>query len=77
MNRKVAVEGNLSNVKAALKQKGYTVVSPESREDVLASVVSGMDKDLMNIQNTINRAPVIDAAGLTAEQVVSKIEKLS
>ena len=76
MERKVAVEDNLTNIKNVLQQKGYTVVNPKSRDEVLASVVMGMDKNLMDIQTAANRAPVIDASGLTAEQVVAKIEQL-
>ncbi|MDF2569656.1 MAG: hypothetical protein K0R55_1260 [Sporomusa sp.] len=74
--RKVAVEDNLSTIKQALERRGYTVVSPKSNESVMACVVMGMDNNLMDIQNTVTKAPVIDAAGMTPEQVVSRIESL-
>lgn len=76
MAKKVAVEDNLSSIKKALEQKGYTVVSPKSKENVMACVVMGMDNNLMDIQNTITKAPVIDAAGMTPDQIVSRIEAL-
>ncbi len=76
MAKKVAVEDNLSTIKKALEQRGYTVVSPKSKENVMACVVMGMDNNLMDIQNTITKAPVIDAAGMTPEQIVSRIETL-
>ncbi|SMC75333.1 YkuS family protein [Sporomusa malonica] len=76
MAKKVAVEDNLSTIKQALEKRGYTVVSPKSTESVMACVVMGMDNNLMDIQNTITKAPVIDAAGMTPEQVVSRIESL-
>ena len=76
MTRKVAVEDNLSTIKQALERKGYTVVSPKSQERVMACVVMGMDNNLMNIQNAATKAPVIDAAGLTPEEIVSRIESL-
>ena len=76
MAKKVAVEENLTGIKKALEQRGYTVVSPKSGESVTACVVMGMDNNLMDIQNTITKAPVIDAAGMTAEQVISRIESL-
>lgn len=76
MAKKVAVEENLSAIKQALEKSGYTVVNPKSNENVMACVVMGMDNNLMDIQNTITKAPVIDAAGMTPEQVISRIESL-
>lgn len=76
MAKKIAVEDNLSTIKQALEKSGYTVVSPKSKESVMACVVMGMDNNLMDIQNTVTKAPVIDAAGMTPEQVVSRIESL-
>lgn len=76
MQRKVAVENNLTNIAKALENKGYTVVNPKSGLDVIAAVVMGMDNNLMNIQNTVTKAPVIDAAGLTPEEVIARIESL-
>jgi hypothetical protein len=74
--KKIAVEDNLSAIKQALEKGGYTVVSPKSKENVMACVVMGMDNNLMDIQNTVTKAPVIDAAGMTPEQVISRIESL-
>ncbi|WP_425057713.1 hypothetical protein SCACP_22500 [Sporomusa carbonis] len=76
MAKKIAVEENLTAIKKALQEKGYTVVSPKSAENIVAAVVMGMDNNLMNIQNTTTKAPVIDATGMTTDQVLSKIEAL-
>lgn len=76
MAKIVAVEDNLSTIKQAFEKKGYTVVSPNSKESILACVVMGMDNNLMDIQNTVTKAPVIDAAGMTPDQVVSRVEAL-
>ncbi|MDF2500868.1 MAG: hypothetical protein K0Q77_1582 [Anaerosporomusa subterranea] len=76
MQKKVAVERNLTGIAKALEGKGYTVVDPKNGQDVIAAVVMGMDNNLMNIQNTLTKAPVIDAAGLTPEEVISRIESL-
>lgn len=75
-SKKVAVEANLTTIAKALESKGYTVVNPKSGYDVVAAVVMGMDNNLMNIQNTVTKAPVIDATGLTPEQVVSRVESI-
>ena len=74
--KKVAVEDNLSTIKQALEKSGYTVVSPTSKDGVMACVVMGMDNNLMDIQNIVTKAPVIDATGMTPEQVISRIESL-
>ncbi|CVK19804.1 MULTISPECIES: YkuS family protein [Sporomusa] len=76
MTRKVAVEDNLSAIKQVLTQRGFTVVSPESKENVMACIVTGMDSNLMDIQHTVTKAPVINADGMTPEQVVARIESL-
>lgn len=76
MTRKVAVEDNLSTIKQVLVQKGFKVVSPESKENVVACIVTGMDNNLMDIQNAVTKAPVINADGMTPEQVVARIESL-
>ncbi len=75
--KKVAVEDNLSEIAGTLKEHGYTIVSPKSKENVVATIVMGMDNNLMNIQNTTTKSPVIDATGMTPEQVLTRIEALS
>lgn len=75
-SNKIAVEDNLTDVKQMLQEQGYTVVSPKNSGDVAAIVVSGMDNNLMNIQNITAKAPVIDASGQSADQIVSRIRQL-
>lgn len=76
MAKTIAVEDSLSTIKQVLEQRGYKVVSPESKEQVMACIVTGMDNNLMNMQNTIIKAPVINADGMTPEQVAARIESL-
>lgn len=76
MQKKVAVESNLTDIARELENKGYTVVSPKSGDDIIAAVVMGMDSNLMNIQNTSTKAPVINASGLSTQEVISRIESL-
>jgi len=75
--KKVAVEDNLSEIAGALKDHGYTIVSTKSKESVVATIVTGMDNNIMNIQNATTKSPVIDATGMTPNQVLSRIEALS
>ncbi|MGB9803197.1 YkuS family protein [Desulfofundulus sp.] len=76
MAKKVAVEENLTGVRNLLKEQGYTVVDPGSEENVLAIVLTGLDNNTMNMQDITTKVPVIDAAGKTPEQVLSRIKEL-
>lgn len=75
---KVAISGNLENVKAELKKQGYEVVELESNQwqDAKAVVVSGGDVNMMDIQTTLTNAPIIDASGKTAQEIVADLEKM-
>ncbi len=75
--RLVAVEDGLTPIADALRDKGYAVM-PFDRGDldqVDAIVVSGQDDNLMGIQDIQTKAPVINAEGLTAEQVAREVEE--
>jgi hypothetical protein len=75
-NKTIAVEGGLTQIKQALEQAGFTTVAMDQQgnqgdfRNASMIVVSGMNDNLMGIQDTDTKAPVISAAGLTAEEVV-------
>ncbi|MCK9221863.1 MAG: YkuS family protein [Limnochordia bacterium] len=72
----IAVEENLGNVKAVLQERGFDIVSVDRMSsDVQAVVISGMDENLMQIQDRVVGAPVISAAGRTAEEVLAEIQR--
>lgn len=77
--KRVAVEPTLANIRAALAERGYQVVPLEEGRlptDADAVVIAGTDKNLMGIQTTGGyRGPVINAAGLTAAEVVREVER--
>ncbi len=77
MKKTIAVEDELSNVARALEKAGYDVVSMEDPRWRAANavVIKGMDRDFMDVQDISTRAPIIDASGLTAEQVLDTVEK--
>lgn len=75
-NKKVAVAEGLSGLGRLLREEGYTVVSPDAGEEVIAVVVTGMDNNLMGMQDIQTMAPVIDAAGQTADQILERIREL-
>jgi len=74
----VAVEDNLTPIIELLETEGYEVVDLDQADiqAVDAIVVSGADKNLLNIQDVLTEAPVITAAGKTAEDVLEELEKL-
>jgi len=81
MIRKVAVEQSLTQVKDFLAQKGYSVDSisfgreyTRSLDEYDAVVVTGINENFLGVQNISTNASIINAKGLTAEQVYSQIE---
>lgn len=74
--KRVAVEGPLGNVGMFLEEKGYEVVNldPHTQTGIElkncdAIVISGMDNDLMGYSTIKTESPVIEARGMTPEEV--------
>ena len=75
---KIAVEESLKAVSEALKDKGYEVVALRTESDAQSCdccVITGQDKDVMGIQTTVTKSPVIDASGMSAEEVCEAVEQ--
>lgn len=75
MERTIAVEEGLSDLKNLLEDKGYQVVGLKTSLPVDAAVVTGMDNNLMNQQNLVYEVPVVNAAGRDAGEVVEELER--
>ena len=80
MDKIIAVENNLTPVKEYLAEKGYKVESIDFNREYGkgidkydAVVITGMNKDFMGVQDVVSGIPVIDAKGLSAEQVYNQI----
>ncbi|MFZ3579899.1 YkuS family protein [Virgibacillus sp. DJP39] len=74
----IGVEGTLTDVKDALKERGHQVVDLHSEEDVDqcdCCVISGQDKDVMGMSTISTDASVINADGYNAENVCQMVEK--
>ena len=79
MSRTIGVEQSLSNVESALKAKGFEVIQLRNEQDAKkcdACVITGQDRDVMGISSPVIDGPVIDAHGLSADEVVQRIEKI-
>ncbi len=80
MDKKIAVERTLTPVKNYLSERGYQVDSidveceyGDKLRQYDALVVTGMSKDILGIQDIVSDIPVIDAKGLTAEEVYDQL----
>ncbi|MGM9931563.1 YkuS family protein [Pradoshia sp.] len=74
---KIGVEESLSDVQQALREKGYEVVQLNHEYGAAncdCCVITGMDKNVMGMQDVTIEGPVINADGLTADQVCSEVE---
>ncbi|MBM7624441.1 YkuS family protein [Sporohalobacter salinus] len=72
----VAVEDDLTNVTQELEQKGYEVMDLEedNLQKVDAIVISGEDKNVMNMSDIKNEAPIINADGLSAVEISKELQ---
>ncbi|MDR6224902.1 YkuS family protein [Desmospora profundinema] len=79
MNQRVAVEQGLSQVSQYLRQQGCDVVDLSADQMAAAEcdccVISGEDKDMMGMQDTQSDQVVINAEGMTAEDVYQAIQR--
>lgn len=81
MKGKIAVEPALTNVKSYLVQQGYAVesMSEHSHKDLRgydAVVVSGINQNLLGMQDTQTKAVVINADGLSPEEVAERLKDI-
>lgn len=75
--RVVAIASELGNVSAGLKEKGYQVVPLAGTDltQVDAVVVSGVSNNLMGVADTSTKAPVIEARGLSTDEIADQIAR--
>ncbi|MCQ6275489.1 YkuS family protein [Bacillus sp. V3B] len=75
--QKVGVEGSLTNIQQALRDKGYDFVELNNGTNIQnmdCCVVSGLDADVMGMQDALSKGSVIEASGLSADEVIKRIE---
>ena len=81
--KKIAVQMGLKPIKDYLSEEGYIVKEFDNRKknagnflnkyDVV--VVTGGNQNVMGVDETISSVPIIDANGMTGEEVKIQIEK--
>jgi hypothetical protein len=74
---RVAVEGNMQDVKSALQNSGHEVVTmdEQSVNNCQCCVITGQDKNVMGMADRATQASVINAEGMTAEEVVAQVNQ--
>jgi hypothetical protein len=77
MSKRIGVEQSLTNVCDALRAKGYDVVELQQEQDANGCdccVISGQDQNVMGIQNAVIQGSVLNAHGMSAEEVCQAVE---
>ncbi len=75
MEKVVAVEEGLSgSIKSVLEKEGYKVVKPGASGNIVAVIITGMDANVMGMQDITDKSAVIDARGKTAEQILRDLK---
>lgn len=72
---KIAVEDSLSSVKQALQSSGYEVTSLNQADGASCVVISGMDQNVMGFADAVTSASVINAHGLTDEEIIQEVSR--
>lgn len=83
MDKTIAVENNLTPISEYLAEKGYKVENIDfgqgeytnNLEKYDAVVVTGMNENFLGVHDTVTKAPVINAKGLSKEEVYNEITK--
>lgn len=74
---KIGVEQSLSDIQQALRDKGHNVIELKQEHDTEGCdccVISGLDHNVMGMQDTSMKGSVINADGLTADEVCQAVE---
>jgi putative N-acetylmannosamine-6-phosphate epimerase len=74
---RIGVENTLSEVKEALQRNGHDVVSLDASNASQCDccVISGQDKDMMGMADIVTQASVINAQGMTSDQVLHAVSQ--
>jgi hypothetical protein len=73
----IAVDDSLGPYRQALSRAGYEVVNlrGEPPHNAAALVVNGIDDRVLGIETAMTPAPIINADGLSVEQVLREVAR--
>ncbi|MDV2685249.1 YkuS family protein [Alkalihalophilus lindianensis] len=75
---KIGVEQSLTDVQQELQAKGYDIVQLRNEQDSQGCdccVITGQDQNMMGLQNAAIDGSVINASGMTAQDVCQQVEQ--
>lgn len=75
---RIGVEQSLTNISEALRARGHEVVELRQESDAQGCdccVVTGIDSNVMGMQDAEIQGSVIEASGLSAEEVCRQIDQ--
>ncbi|WP_368503922.1 YkuS family protein [Alkalihalophilus sp. As8PL] len=75
---KIGVEQSLTDVQQELQAKGYDIVQLRNEQDSQGCdccVITGQDQNMMGLQNAAIDGAVINASGMTAQDVCQQVEQ--
>jgi len=79
---KIAVQRDLTPVQEYLEERGYEVETIDfdaftraQSEEYDAIVLTGINKNFLGMEDTATDVPVIDASGMTPEEIYEQIER--
>ncbi|MGG0738148.1 YkuS family protein [Niallia taxi] len=75
---RIGVEQALTNISEALREKGHEIVDLKQESDAQGCdccVISGIDSNVMGMQDTQMQGSVIEANGLSADEVCQQVEQ--
>lgn len=76
MPGKIAVDQKLANVRQRLEERGYQTTNlKQGVTGAEVIVVSGTDSNVLGDESIVFDVPVIEAAGLTADEVLDEVER--
>lgn len=78
--QKIAIEENLTSIKNFLADKGFNVESislnqkyTDQMQNYDALIIAGSDRNFLGVSDTNTKAVVIDAKGMSPEQVYNEL----
>ena len=77
MDEKIGDEGSLINIHRVLREKGYDVVELNSGTDMQnmdCCVVSGLDANVMGMQDALSKGSVIEARAYQQTRLSSEMK---
>lgn len=74
---KIGVEQSLTNIQQALREQGHDVIELRQNTDAEGCdccVITGLDSNVMGMSDVSTQGSVIEANGLSAEEVCRQVE---